>query len=1476
MNTKIEITDAKSVEDLKDKLAYNLKTSPEFLYIYGDSLDNIYKSSRKTKTFIVFEHNATQTIDYILQKIDTNKTPVIIDVFEYVKNMNENDLYDVRPLSDVLYLTEEDDETKPVFMPLYFNKLYKNDSLKDMISLLFVGAKENSNISKLKEYSEKNEIEVETQVEELKGRREEWLKKYQQNIEILQIPEQGDIKFTQEILSHEITMTIDTSRRETQHFNLDVMFNILVLNDDYKLAIYKNLAKIHKDLQHTVNINYNTFNSISIYPKSDNDYSEPEIKVYIDGNNVKITSSNKGTKDTIVQIISELFNLGPEIFVGSAEISNITASINYENRYINKYILLDLILNNKSDIAITSQFETNEKIFTDKMFSSRIFFRTKSQKIIVANVRQICNTVTTNTPHTFKNCNRNLQVSITKCKDADSLSEFLGYFNNLITDVYNRNKESIIQSYNDVGIDINIINDDSELTEKENDVPCKLEQGSEEKQFFATLYPYLFKPEIFLKPQHKDDFRTIEILRGTNYLKSCQKKPIVISEEEALKKIAENGGVIPKSLMKYPENTIEMPVRSDIPRNKSPYIYPMWFYCKNEEDMQKSGDLEKASARKNKSVCSTSIGFMSKNTITPTPGIDTVTKELTYLKLPCCYLENTKRTTSSSKVANPKSTQSLLKKGAQGVLPNLISDLIRVSALETEYQESQFIRYGVVSANEGLNPAGVRDSFFKCMLIATNNERKEDEVKKSLILYTSLAKQSLPDMSVDEIYEKYFSENATEYIDPFYFLQMFEAMFNVSIIVLRRDNFGNDQQITNVVPYYRHLLYKNEYESISKSQQLKRKTVLIYEHRGGAPTPFYSCELIVTTNDAYEIQNFKFISHNTFIENIENIKYYCFDCYSLENKLKTGFDRNNPEMYLWDKIMRFERQYVDEYGKTRQLLGKLRAQEYSEFMFVVNVSPIEPLPIICVSDTKLALTEEIDKLDWDILYSQIYKNIDNTFSTGINSPYVDYSKDFIKGEFGRVKFNIERKISSPSLEKSELDKYKVYKNTALSLKSLFIWLFSKFITDTSIRDTDKTDDNFIKLNTVIVDNCDYNNPTEFLSFEKNPDYFIDNKLKLESRDILNRLFYYLNIARKNKEKVDNYKNRHIIEDYFDNIENYIKFDHQIITPVLSDKYMTNNNIKSLQIMEWIEKIINKSLTDNFGISMLYGEKLAEAIIVLDSNLAHSNKNCKAGKLNTVKYVNFNDDDKTAKQNKTQNNIKIYNNFIKSYIPNKDNYMLDPNKFKSEIAIIKNIKNIYNSIYAIQKFFEDIPGFTNENIKNKILYNNKHKIYKHYQKYEPNVYFHSNNSNSISLCYNTTSIESAIKCGQLWNDTGVFNIENLNNPKMDATTQSIECLFPVNENAHIAKKIQYKQEQNKTTSSSLGDNSNDEDDDPLALTPGTYVPPGAGDAEDDDSVATEYEYFADLEEEEKVPEINDNKIVKIAFMHNSPEITTIMN
>ena len=106
---------------------------------------------------------------------------VIIDVFDYVKNMNEQDLFNVSSNSDVVYLTKKDDENNPVFMPLYFNKLYQNDSLKDMISILFVSAQEYSNISKLKTYFEgKDEITIETRVEDLKDAREEWLKRYQQ------------------------------------------------------------------------------------------------------------------------------------------------------------------------------------------------------------------------------------------------------------------------------------------------------------------------------------------------------------------------------------------------------------------------------------------------------------------------------------------------------------------------------------------------------------------------------------------------------------------------------------------------------------------------------------------------------------------------------------------------------------------------------------------------------------------------------------------------------------------------------------------------------------------------------------------------------------------------------------------------------------------------------------------------------------------------------------------------------------------------------------------------------------------------------------------------------------------------------------------------------------------------------------------------------------------------------------------------
>lgn len=1492
MTSEIEIADVKTLEELKNKLSYELKTSPDFLYISGTGLNNT--NNLVTAKFVKYEYDKKLNIKTELEKLQEN-TRIVIDVFDYVKKMEK--IPDISPGSDITKFIEWDDKDTPVFIPLYLYKFYnyENDDWEADTAMYLTGSLQPI----IKYYTNNNANTIANRFKTLELNRIKWLVDYKRNIEISQISELGDqsgIKFTQEILSQTVTITIDTSKQETEYFNLDVMFNNLILNDLFKLAIYKDLAKIHKDLEHTVNISYNTHNSIHIYPNIDSDYSDPEIRVYIDdNNNIKITTINKETKDKIAQIVCELFNLRPELIHNSGEVSNITASINYENIYINKYILLDIILNkeiltDEDQKETVSKFSTNEKIFTEKMFSSRIFFKTQLNQTIVANVKQICNTVTSKkVKHTFKDCNKTLQVNIAKCKNDSSLSQFLYYFNKLITIVYDINKDSIIQSYEDTGIDINIITDDSQLTLSANDVPCKLEKGSDEKQFFATLYPYLFKPEIITNSQHKDDFRTIEILKGTDYLSSCAKKPIVISEKEALQIINENGGIIPECLMKYPENTIEMPLRSDIPSNKSRLIYPMWFYCRNKEDMEKSGDLENASARTEKLTNSTRIALMPKNTITPTPGIDMETNKVTQLNLPCCYLPSKTGTTASKRstaanIVNPKidstgsrkipittnTGNSMVKYEAIGDLPPLILKLFEDASQNSEQAKSKFNRLGVVNYGNSstLSRFAVRDSFFKCLLNATENNSKEEDIRKSLELYIPIAKQSLPDMTVDEIYAKYFSEKATEYMDPFYFLQMFEALFNVRIIVLRRDTIDRNQQITNVVPYYRHLLYKNEYESVSQSTSLKRKTVLIYEHRGGAPTPFYSCELIIMKNGSEIIK--KFVTDQDFIQNIKHMTYYCFNCYTLKNKLEKVVRRNISEIYRWNDIIQFEKQYIDEYGKTRQLLGKLRSRSHDQFMFIVNVSPIEPLPLVCVSDTKLNLTAAIPHLDFYFLYIQIDNEIQSIIPTDeVNSSYITWSDDLIEGELGLVKFSIES-TAAPSLshEKSELDNYKLYKKTALSLKSLFIWLYSKFITEAT--SNEKTMDNFLKLNTTIDVNCYYDNPTEFLSFEKNPGYFIDNKLKLETDNIRKRLVYYLNIASKNWEKIINYKDNHIIEGYFDNIENYNKHDDQIITKVLSDKYNTNSNIKSLQIMEWLEKITNKPLTESFEISMLYGIKLAEAIKILEYNLSCSGNiplNSQA-----VEYVDLERDDKSSTYTKIENNIKIYNTFINSNkIPNKDNYILDWNKFKTETYIRKNIKNIYNSIYAIQRFFKGIPSFTNESIKDKILYNNKHKIHKEFQKYNSNTYFHRNSSNSISLCYNTTNIDNAIKCGNSWNTKGMVDVKNLNNSKTSLTKQQpIKCLFPVNKNTYITKQGEYKHQQNKDSVLST-EHLITAFKPPLSLSETKY-----DSDEDNDSVDTVFDEFIDLQDEEKASENDKDKTVKIVFIHNSPDISVVMN
>jgi len=1378
MSFKIE--NAQSINDLKEKLAYKLKTAPEFLFTYPElTLDSL--------NFI----DKTDVVNIPLKQVlsSEQENVIVIDVFNYVKDLTTLD--DINGTVNIL-LEWDENNSESIFKPLYLNKF--NQIYSPMVDTYLLAFQ--SEIPEIIEYNKSNSFEeIETIVSNFEDKITSFLENYSLLTEDQTVSEiiAENKKYTKDILSQTLTVTLDLNDPELAYYDLDVLFNSVKLNTSYQLAIYKDLAKIHKDLDCSVNINYNTFNSINIYSNVNSEYDKPEIKIYIENNYAKFEFKNSDyEKDQIINILKNLLDFDSFDLTEKSEspqLSNITAIINYPDTYINLYILLDLFLVNTNNIPvyknILNKFSATEKVFTDKMFSCRLIYKTASNHLVVANVKQICYTVQkikTNSSVLVNNCDKNLQISITKCKNGDDLDEFLRDFNIVISKIYETQKDLIVASYEEMGININIINSTTEINFSANNMPCKLEKGSEEKQFLATIYPYLFKPEPIKQSYQRDDFRLIENIKGTNYLSSCTKRPIVISDEEAQQKIIDNGGVEPISLKKYPENRIQMPLRKDIPANKKPFIEPMWFYCESKEDIQNRGDFDKLSDREKKSADSTRLGFITNNSVTPTPGVDTVTGEQVKLNLPCCYKPLSK-TTSASKI--PKTGESMVKNGNLGELPGAINKLLIESA-EGEYKS--FKRYGVVNTSKSITKKDVRESFLQCMITATNKLDKLDEIKKSLILYIPLAKQSLPHMKIDEIYDKYFSENATEYIDPFYFLRMFECLFTCNIVVLRRDSIGDTNkstQISFVTPYFKHVLYKNEYESYTTKVSLHRKTVIIYEHRGGAPTPFYSCELITATDDVQLSMIYPF--NRSLMENLDEAQEFCFDCRVIDSDLKYSKRLDFPELWRWDSIIKFEKQYIDKYGKTRQLLAVLKDQSLNEFPFIINVSPIEPLPIICVSEKPLELSEEMSDDDWVEVYNAINDLINVRNYPGEIS--FDSNTKTIFGELGLIYFEIEKNFSVKSAEPiSEISNYNNLKNIALSLKSLFIWLFSNFISDDTVEN--KSIEKFLELKTIQVDNCNYENPTEFLSIEKNPGYFVEGKLKLEKNSsIPERLIYYLNIESRNIEKLKDYKNRYIIENYFGNIENYKIYNDQVITKILPDNYNNSSNFKILQLNEWFEELLGKPLTESFEVSMLYGIKLAEIAKIISTSLMRGRINVNKIKLAEVSYVDLDQDTKPVISEKVKNNINIYNKCLQNNIPNSENYTLDYNKFKTILSITKNINNIYNSICAVQKYITTIPNFVNKNIKEKIAFNDKHKIHNSFQKDSNGVYLVSNyyTDNKLSLCSNMTRTEDALKSAITWNNYRSF-YKSTRRSNINFSKYPIVRLLPNSENNYTVSKI----------------------------------------------------------------------------------------
>ena len=141
MSFKIE--NAQSINDLKEKLAYKMKTAPEFLFTYPElTLDSL--------NFI----DKTDVVNIPLKQVlsSEQENVIVIDVFNYVKDLTTLD--DINGTVNIL-LEWDENNSESIFKPLYLNKF--NQIYSPMVDTYLLAFQ--SEIPEIIEYNKSNSFE---------------------------------------------------------------------------------------------------------------------------------------------------------------------------------------------------------------------------------------------------------------------------------------------------------------------------------------------------------------------------------------------------------------------------------------------------------------------------------------------------------------------------------------------------------------------------------------------------------------------------------------------------------------------------------------------------------------------------------------------------------------------------------------------------------------------------------------------------------------------------------------------------------------------------------------------------------------------------------------------------------------------------------------------------------------------------------------------------------------------------------------------------------------------------------------------------------------------------------------------------------------------------------------------------------------------------------------------------------------------
>lgn len=541
--------------------------------------------------------------------------------------------------------------------------------------------------------------------------------------------------------------------------------------------------------------------------------------------------------------------------------------------------------------------------------------------------------------------------------------------------------------------------------------------------------------------------------------------------------------------------------------------------------------------------------YTCQNPDFPYPGlqVNNLQNSSEYPFLPCCFKNPQDKPGSIYRhyfydeplEQKTKKQQELIKTGKilemdkYGLLPEGLQKIFDI--IDPDYQY-KYIRIGVSRSPSSFILAvmtALHD--ITGILESSNRELKAEKIRKSIISkgLENTCRQCAYDMTEEQV--KKLIENTEAYFDPKIFIQTLEEYFNCNIYL-----FNNDMMF---LPKFLGAYYRKSRENVPY--------VFIYENWGSESDrlKYPQSEIIVKWNTKKKDDTqYYFNSSEKISKNINKIFKLLNESYVLNKKINDiVFPIENLEI---------KSQTIDSYGKCREISVFYNGENIN-----IILEPICPLGIkqenIGVIQNDFNIVEKFLKNKGLRISGQDVsgnKTIGITFKIGNVDCYISvYPMDKLEG------IPLEHTMIYKKDEKSSLYIFNMNKKISRYIIEYTFWRFSNYIHDNKIENiNDKVLAKFSEKHFEIIPNHEYGIISK--NFGKNNTVIKDNKIIVQSLDMIKRLMYVLKLSCiREPEIIFKYWQREVISQYYIDITDFDNHPNQVILKGSGsiDKWLTN-------------------------------------------------------------------------------------------------------------------------------------------------------------------------------------------------------------------------------------------------------------------------------------------------------------------------------